>query len=233
LQVLFAGVQPGSAHVRRSLGSYQTTIGKKFLMAVSGGILYLYILAHLAGNLLIYGGRDTLNDYAHLLHAHPSLLWMARIVLLAAVGVHIVTSIQLWWLNKYVARPIGYVRKKDVPPAYASGTMMWSGPIIAFFVIFHVLHLTTGSVGLPFRELDAYDNLVSGFRIAWVAAIYVVAMLFLSMHLYHGFWSLFQSLGVSHPRLDRRLKYIAHGLAIAIGAGFISIPVMVLTGAIR
>jgi len=231
--VLFAQVRRREAHSRRPLTCYQTSVGKKFVMAVSGGILYLYILGHLAGNLLIYGGRDALNNYAHLLHARPPLLWTARIVLLAAVGVHIVTSIQLWWLNKHVARPIGYVRKKDVPPAYASGTMMWSGPIIAFFVIFHVLHLTTGSVGLPFRELDAYGNVVGGFRIAWVGAIYVVAMSLLSMHLYHGFWSLFQSLGVSHPPLNRRLKYIAHGLAIAIGAGFNSIPIMVLTGVIR
>ncbi len=111
--------------------------------------------------------------------------------------------------------------------------MVRSGTIIALFVIFHVLHLTAGSLGLPFHELDAYGNLVGGFRIAWVAALYVVVMIFLSMHLYHGFWSLFQSFGVSHPRVNRKLKYVAHVLAIAIGAGFISIPIMVLIGAIR
>lgn len=219
--------------VRRNSAFYETTIGKKFVMAASGAILYLYILAHLAGNLLIYGGREAINNYARLLHAQPPLLWTARGILLAAVAAHIVTSVQLWWLNKHVARPIGYVRKKDVPPAYASGTMMWSGPIIAGFVIFHLLHLTAGSLGLPFHELDAYGNLVGGFRIAWVAAIYVIAMIFLAMHLYHGFWSLFQSLGVSHPPVNRKLKYLAHVLAIAIGAGFISIPVMVFIGAVH
>ena len=217
--------------MRRHPTFYETTIGKKFAMAVTGAVLYLYILAHLAGNLLIYGGREAINNYARLLQAQLPLLWTARVVLLAAVIVHIVTSLQLWWL-KHVARPTGYVQKKDVPPAYASGTMMWSGPIIAGFVIFHVLHLTTGSLGLPFHELDAFGNLVGGFRIAWVAAVYVIAMIFLAMHLNHGFWSLFQSLGVSHPPVNRKLKYLAHVLAIAIGAGFISIPVMVFIGAV-
>lgn len=219
-------------HVRRNPAFYETTIGKKFVMAVSGAVLYLYILAHLAGNLLIYGGREAINNYVRLLHARPSLLWTARVILFAAVIVHIVTSLELWWL-KHVARPIGYMRKKDVPPAYASGTMMWSGPIIAGFVIFHVLHLTTGSLGLPFHELDAYGNLVGGFRIPWVAVIYVIAMTFLAMHVHHGFWSLFQSLGISHPPLNRKLKFLAHALAIAIGAGFISIPVMVFIGAVH
>jgi succinate dehydrogenase / fumarate reductase, cytochrome b subunit len=219
-------------HVRRNPAFYETTIGKKSVMAVTGAILYLYILAHLAGNLLIYGGREGINNYARLLHARAPLLWTARVILLAAVIVHMVTSLQLWWLNRHVARPIGYVRKKDIPPAYASGTMMWSGPVIAGFVVFHVLHLTTGSLGLPFHEFDAYGNVVGGFRIAWVTALYVIAMIFLSMHLYHGFWSLFQSLGVSHPPVNRKLKYLAHVLAIAIAAGFISIPVMVLTGAV-
>ena len=211
---------------------YGTAIGKKLIMAVTGAILYAYVLAHLAGNLLVYAGRGALNGYAHALHYSPQALWAARAVLLVAVVVHIIVSFQLWWLNRHVARTAGYVKKKNVPPAYASGTMIWTGPAIALFVIFHVLHLTTGSVGLPFRELDAYDNVTQGFRIGWVAAVYIAAMLLLSMHLYHGFWSLFQSLGVSHSRLNRNLKIAAHVLAIVIGAGFISIPVMALAGVI-
>jgi succinate dehydrogenase / fumarate reductase cytochrome b subunit len=201
-------------------------------MAVSGAILYLYILGHLAGNLLIYGGRDTLNNCARTPRCAALPIVGGAHSSVAAVGVYIVTSIQLWWLNKH-ERPIGYVRKKDVPPAYASGTMMWSGPIVALFVILHVLHPTTGSLGLPFRELDAYGNLVGGFRIGWVAARYVIAMIFLAMHLYDGFRSLFRSLGASHPQVNRKLKYVAHLLANAIGAGCISIPTMVLIGAIR
>lgn len=212
---------------------FQTSIGKKAVVAVTGIILYAYVLAHLAGNMLIYGGRSTINGYARLLHASAGLLWTARAILLIAVVLHIIVSAQLWWLNKHVARPIAYVKKKNVPPAYASSRMMWTGPAIALFVIFHVLHLTTGSTGLPYHEFDAYGNLVGGFRIGWVAAIYIVAMLALSMHLYHGFWSFFHSLGVSHPRYNRYLKYIAHALAIVIAAGFISIPVMILIGVVR
>lgn len=212
---------------------WSTTIGKKTVVAVTGIILYIYVLAHLAGNLLIYGGPSTINGYARLLHASAGLLWTARAILFIAVVLHIIISTQLWWLDKHVARPIGYVKKKNVPPAYASSRMMWTGPAIALFVIFHILHLTTGSTGLPYHEFDAYGNLVGGFRIGWVAAIYIVAMLALSMHLYHGFWSLFQSLGVSHPRRNRNLKYTAHVLAIVIAAGFISIPVVVLIGVVR
>ena len=171
----------------------QTSIGKKAVVAVTGIILYAYVLAHLAGNLLIYRGRSTLNGYARLLHASAGLLWTARVILFVAVVVHIVVSTQLWWLDEHVARPIGYVKKKNVPPAYASSRMMWTGPAIALFVIFHVLHLTTGSTGLPYHEFDAYGIWSGGFRIGWVAAIYLVAMLALSMHLYHGFWSFFQS----------------------------------------
>jgi len=211
---------------------YEAAIGKKAVVAVTGLILYIYVVSHLAGNLLIYGGRATINGYARLLHESTGLLWTARAILLAAVAVHIFVSIQLWWL-KHSARPIAYVKKKTVPPAYVSSRMMWTGPAIAIFVIFHVLHLTTGSLGLPFRQFDVYDNLTDGFRIGWILAIYIIAMLLLSMHLYHGFWSLFQSLGVSHPRYNRDLKYIAHVLAIVIAAGFISIPIMILAGLVH
>ncbi len=212
---------------------WSTPIGKKTIVAVTGIVLYLYVLGHLAGNLLIYRGRSTINGYARLLHASAGLLWTARAILLISVLLHIIVSTQLWWLNKHVARPIGYQKKKNVPPAYASSRMMWTGPAIALFVIFHILHLTTGSTGLPYREFDAYGNLVGGFRIGWVAAVYILAMVALSMHLYHGFWSFFQSLGVSHPRHNRNLKYIAHVLAIVIAVGFISIPVTILAGVIK
>jgi succinate dehydrogenase / fumarate reductase cytochrome b subunit len=151
----------------------------------------------------------------------------------SAVVLHIVVSTQLWWLDKRIARPHRLCEKKERPACYASARMMCTGPAIALFVISHVLHLTTGSTGLPYHEFDAYGNLVGGFRIGWVAAIYIVAMLALSMHLYHGFWSFFQSLGVSHPRHNRNLKFAAHVLAILIAAGFISIPVMILAGVVR
>lgn len=135
-----------------------------------------------------------------------------------------------------------YVKKDDVPASYASRTMIWSGPIIAAFVIFHVLHLTTGSIGLGFQapqhgviaeQFFAYENVVAGFRNPAVAIAYIVAMLLLSMHLYHGAWSMFQSVGISHPRYTPLLKMAAHVFAVLVAAGFISIPISVLAGIVR
>jgi succinate dehydrogenase / fumarate reductase cytochrome b subunit len=149
---------------------------------------------------------------------------------------HIVASLQLWNLKR-AARPIGYVKKDDVPSAYAARTMMWSGPIVAAFVVFHVLHLTVGSV-LPVRELgpnspDVRANVIAGFQHPAVAGFYIVAMLMLCLHLYHGLWSMFQSVGLSHPRYTPGLKRFAAICAILIAAGNISIPIAVMTGLLQ
>src|SRR5581483_9097723 len=202
--------------------------GKKVVMAVTGVILFGYVLAHMLGNLQVFEGPDALNSYAHFLHSHEGALWVARSVLLLAVVLHIVASIQLWALNNK-ARPVAYVRKADVPTAYAARTMKWSGPIIAAFVIFHVLHLTTGDViplqAAPADSPDAYDNVIMGFQHWWIAAFYIVAVILLCMHLYHGLWSMFQSLGISHPRYTPRIKRAAAAFAIAIAIGYLSIPI--------
>jgi len=199
-------------------------------MAFTGLVLYLYVLDHLLGNLQVYMGRNQINGYARLLHSHSVLLWTARALLFAAVLIHITLGVRLWWLGRHTARPKPYFMKKDVPPAYASRTMMCSGAVILVFVVFHVLHLTTGSLGLPYRELDVYGNLTRGFHIIWVSVVYIVAMVFLGMHLYHGLWTMFPLLGVSHPRYTRILKRFAHTFAILIAAGNISIPLAVLSG---
>ena len=144
-----------------------------------------------------------------------------------------VTALQLWLLKRK-ARPVDYIKYSHVPPGYASRTMLWTGPLIALYVVYHVLHLTIGDVGLPFTPLDAYDNVVGGFLNAGgLHRLHRWRCWSLSMHLYHGLWSMFQSLGVSHPRYTPLLKRCAAGLAIVIAAGFISIPVAVLTGVIR
>jgi succinate dehydrogenase / fumarate reductase cytochrome b subunit len=213
----------------RTARFYQGAIGKKIVMAATGFVLFGYVLAHLIGNLQIYLGPEQINAYARFLHSMPPLLWTARIVLLACVVLHIVSSVQLWALNR-AARPDRYVKTQNVPAGYASRTMLWSGPIIGFFVLFHILHLTTGSVNLPFQELDVYNNLVNGFRLLPVSITYIVAMILLSMHLYHGLWSMFQTLGVSHPRYTPWLKRFAAAFAIFIAVGNISIPVAVLAG---
>lgn len=220
----------------KAVGFYQAAPGKKVVMAVTGVILFGYVVAHLLGNLQIYSpDREQINQYAAFLHdpTHAYFLWGARVVLLAAVVLHIVAATQLWLLNRS-ARPVGYVKKDNVPGAYAARTMVWSGPIIAAFVVFHVLHLTVGSV-LPLRELganqpDVRANVINGFQHPAVAGFYIVAMLLLCLHLYHGVWSLFQSVGVSHPRYTLWLKRFSALSALLIALGNISIPVAVLAG---
>jgi succinate dehydrogenase / fumarate reductase, cytochrome b subunit len=222
--------------IQRAINFYQVSIGKKAVMAVTGIILFLYVLGHLIGNLQIYApDPDQINRYAAFLHnpANLPLLWAVRIILIAAVVLHIVAAVQLWLL-KQEARPVGYYRKDDVPAAYAARTMVWSGPIILAFVIFHVLHLTVGAV-LPLQELgpnqpNVRANVVNGFSHPAVAGFYIFAMVLLAMHLYHGLWSMFQSLGFHHPRYTPGVKRLAAWLAILIGAGEISIPLAVLAG---
>lgn len=199
-------------------------------MSLTGVILALYVFSHVLGNLLIFLGRDPINTYGILLHSHPALLWIARSILLITVLIHIATGTRLWWLGRHKARPVAYLQRKHVPPGYASRTMMRSGAIILIFVIFHILHLTSGSIGLPFHERDIYFNVIEGFCIPWVSALYILAMVFLGMHLYHGLWTFFPILGLCDPRLSRMLKRAAHILAVLIAAGFISIPVAVLAG---
>lgn len=217
--------------LRRAGRFYDAPIGKKAVMAVTGVILFGYLVAHLLGNLQIYTGNpEAINNWAALLHSRPALLWAARFILLLSVVLHIVASYQLWALKR-AARPERYYKKDDVPTAYAARTMLWSGPIIAAFVIFHVLHLTTGSVpGLEVRELQPYYNVISGFQHPWVSIFYIVAMALLGMHLYHGLWSMFQSLGIAHPRYTPAFKRFAAIFALFISLGNISIPVAVMTG---
>ncbi len=222
--------------LERKYGFYELAIGKKAVMAVTGVILVLYVIGHLAGNLQIYGGREMINRYAHFLHASEALLWAARAVLLTAVGLHILAAFQLWLLKRR-ARPVQYYKKDDVPFAYAARTMVWSGPIIAAFVAFHILHLTVGDIpGLPLQAMaggyDVYHNIVVGFRHWEVSAAYIVAIVFLTLHMYHGIWSMFQSVGFSHPRYTPGLKRFSQVFSILLGAGYISIPVSVMLGVI-
>jgi succinate dehydrogenase / fumarate reductase cytochrome b subunit len=223
--------------VNRAVRFYEAPIGKKAVMAVTGLILFGYVIAHLLGNLQIYSSnREQINIYAAFLH-NPSnalALWIARAVLLAAVGLHIIAAYQLWMMNR-AARPIAYHKKADVPTSYAARTMKWSGVIVGLFVIFHVLHLTVGAVpGLPVTEAvhgpDVRHNVIAGFQNYWVSGFYIVAMILLCMHLYHGIWSLFQSLGFSHPRYTPLVQKGAAVVAILIAIGNCSIPIAVMAG---
>jgi succinate dehydrogenase / fumarate reductase, cytochrome b subunit len=229
--------------IHRAVSFWDAAIGKKVVMAVTGVLLFGYVVAHLLGNLQIYSAnRDQINIYAAFLHnpANTGLLWGARCVLLAAVGLHILSSVQLWNLKR-AARPVGYVKKADVPASYAARTMMWSGPIVGAFITFHILHLTAGAVpGLAIREIagdptrpDVRANVIAGFSNPLVAGFYILAMILLCTHLFHGLWSMFQSLGISHPRYTPLLKKAAAVVAILICLGNISIPISVLLGLVN
>jgi succinate dehydrogenase cytochrome b subunit len=211
---------------------YASTVGKKAAMAVSGFILFLFVVGHLIGNLQIYEGPEKLNRYAALLRSMPALLWSVRTVLLAMVLLHIWSSVQLAARN-IAARPVGYRKKKAVGSSYASRTMYWSGPIILAFIIYHLLDFTFGKVNPHFEPGNVYGNVVASFQLIPVAGFYILAMLLLCLHLYHGLWSMFQSLGIAHPRYTPMLRRGAAVMATLIAVGNISIPVAVLSGWIR
>jgi succinate dehydrogenase / fumarate reductase cytochrome b subunit len=219
----------------RAPSFWQSTNGKKAVMAVTGAILFLFVVGHLLGNLQIFDSRERLNAYSHFLKNLGELLWIARGTLIVCVVLHIVATVQLVLLN-LKARPVGYKVKKSVASNYADRTMYWSGPIILAFVIFHLLEFTAGTLhpGAPaFSEEDVYYNVISGFRVWWVSAWYIFSMILLGFHLRHGMWSMFQSLGMNHPRHTPVLKQAALWITILIIGGYISIPVSVLAGWVR
>jgi succinate dehydrogenase / fumarate reductase, cytochrome b subunit len=219
---------------RREETFFASTIGKKAAMAVSGLILFGFVLGHLAGNLQIYEGPEKINHYAAFLRSMPALLWGARITLLVMVTLHIWSAVALAVRNN-AARPIGYVKKKSTKSTYASRTMYWSGPIVLAFVIFHLLHLTAGYIhpGAAFIEGDVYHNVVAGFQVWWVSVWYIFSIILLGLHLRHGIWSMFQSLGMNHPRHTPILKSAAWVIALVIVLGYISIPISVMLGVVK
>jgi succinate dehydrogenase / fumarate reductase cytochrome b subunit len=225
--------------IQRVVRFYEAPIGKKAVMAITGVLLFGYVVAHLIGNLQIYSPNpDQINHYAAFLHnpSNLALLWIARLVLLAAVILHITAAVQLWG-QANAARPVSYVKKDEAATSYASRTMRWSGIIVAAFVIFHVLHLTVGAV-VPLQEVsinepDVRANVISGFQNPAISGFYILAMILLCMHLNHGLWSMFQSLGFNHPRYTPKLKKGAALVAILIAVGNCSIPIAVMTGILR
>lgn len=215
---------------------YRSAVGKKAVMAVTGIILFGFILVHMVGNLHLYEGPQYMNDYGRFLRqvGAPAIpphaaLWIARAVLLAAVVLHIWAAWQVSRMNRE-ARPVRYEQRAKKHTSYASRTMRWGGVIILLFVIYHLLHFTSGTVHPDFREGEPYHNVVAGFRIWWVSLFYIVAQAALGLHLYHGMWSLFQSLGWNHPRFNRWRDVFAHTFAWVITVGNISFPIAVLTG---
>ncbi len=218
---------PARAGSARVIGFLSSTVGKKAVMAISGVVLFGFVVAHLLGNLQIFLGPDVFNTYARSLRHLPVLVWSVRIVLLIMVTLHIWISLQLA-VAKSEARPIGYTKHVSAGSTYASRTMYMSGPIIAAFVVYHLLQFTFGVGGTAFERFDAYGNVINGFRVPVVSGFYVIAIGLLCVHLRHGLWSIFQTLGFHHPRNMQRLKTIAGFVALAIFLGFVSIPIAIV-----
>lgn len=224
-----------------ALTLYQTSIGKKVIMAVTGLILFAYTFVHMYGNLHIFEGRQHLNDYAAWLRVvgYPLLppegaLWIARVVLLAAVVGHAWAA---WQVTKqdWAARPVGYAGRKNVASTYAARTMRWGGVILALFIVYHVLHFTTGTLYVEgqFNKADVYGNVVNGFRNPIVSLVYIVSMVALGLHLYHGVWSMTQTLGWRNRANNGLWRGFATVMAVVIAGGNITIPLAVLAGIVR
>jgi succinate dehydrogenase / fumarate reductase, cytochrome b subunit len=221
----------------RAFSLWGTTVGKKIAMAVSGVILIGFVVGHMVGNFKVYQGREIFNHYAEGLRmfglpffSTGQLLWLVRVVLLAAVLIHIVAAFQLTRRARQ-ARAVGYRRyDNDLVFSYASRTMVWGGVIILLFVVYHLLHFTFGTAHPNFIHGDAYHNFVVGFSSVPVSIAYIAAMIPLGFHMYHGFWSMLQTLGANNPTYNRYRRPVAAFLAAIVVIGNISFPVAVLTG---
>lgn len=218
----------------------RTSIGRKFLMSGASIILFAYVVAHLAGNLKIFLGAESFNHYAEWLRVVGSplfpeqgVLWIARVVLLAALLVHVGAYIDLW-LRKRKARSVGYKKFDPQVFSWTSRTMGWGGIAILAFVIFHILHLTTGDVqpgaAYEFQRGNPYENAIAGFRVWWVTGFYAVGVVALGMHLYHGLWSAMQTFGMNNPKYNRYRRPTAGAIAVLITVGYLSIPFGVMMG---
>ncbi len=215
----------------QQLSFYQTTLGKKVVMAISGVILIGFVIGHMAGNLQIFLGADKLDAYAEFLHSMPAVLWGARIVLITAVFAHFWSAFSLWKQNK-AARPRGYAKQVSRATTYAARTMRWGGVIVLLFIIYHLLHLTVGAPvsGYEIVHGKVFNNVVTGFSNPAIAGFYIIAQVCLGLHLYHGVWSLMQTLGLNHDKYNDTRRKVATSVSLLITVGNISIPVAVLAG---
>lgn len=210
----------------------RSTIGQKIIMSVTGLVLFGFVVGHMLGNLLIFRGPEALNHYAEFLHSKPQMLWTARIVLFASLLAHVGAALALAGLNRE-ARPIGYAKHEMIATNFAARTMLQGGIIVLLFIFYHLLHLTFGAVGPAHSDENVYRNVVSGFQQPFIAGVYIVAMLALGSHLFHGLWSFFQTLGVNHPKCNCARRVFAAACAAAITIGNIAIPVAILSGFVR
>jgi succinate dehydrogenase / fumarate reductase cytochrome b subunit len=239
-----AGQGPAPVHPDRRSGNpilrfWRSAVGKKWVMALTGIMLLGFVLFHMIGNLKVYLGASHLDEYAEWLRTlgepfvpRTVFLWILRLGLIGAFFLHIVSAAQLTRMN-HRSRPVKYQSPRDYVAAdFASRTMRWTGVIVGLFVIFHLMDLTWGSANPDFVRGDVYENLVHSFQRVPVAIVYILANIALAFHIYHGAWSMFQSLGLNNPKWNDARRKFAIGFALLIGIANVSFPLMVVTGVV-
>ena len=215
---------------------WNSTIGKKTVMAVTGLIMVAFLLLHMLGNLKIFFGPRDFDAYAGWLRTigEPVLhgawyLWIQRAVLLVAIGLHITSAYQLS-KRDLAARPKKYDHGQRAKASFAPRTMRYGGVILLLFLIWHLLDLSAGVTNPDFVKNHPYHNVTKDFQVWWINVIYIVAMVMLGLHINHGFWSASQTLGINRPSRDKAIKATGTVLAVAISVGFIVVPIGVMTG---
>lgn len=219
---------------------FRSDVAKKWTMAVSGIILLGYIFAHMLGNMKVYLGPAAINDYGESLrelggHLVPQehLLWIMRIGLTIAFVIHVAAAYTLTRRNMQARGKVRYDAPRQYLAAnYASRTMRYSGVIVLLFIAFHLADLTFGTANPDFASGDIYDNMIASFERTPVAIAYIVANLALGLHIFHGVWSLFQSIGANNPTFNKWRRYLAWGFTAVIVVGNLSFPIAVQLGII-
>lgn len=228
---------------------YRTSVGKKVIMAITGAVLVGFVIFHMYGNTKMFQGPEVFNAYAaglreigHPIFGHEHLLWVARIVLLASVVGHIwsATSLTMQSRKTIAANAVGGARRygeKKRQTGYAAYTMRYGGLLIFFFILFHIAHLTFGAFygegqyQHPHNgEYQVYNNVIYGFQNPLISGIYIITMVFLGLHLFHGVWSMFQTLGLNNVKYTALLRGLAILIALAVALGNISFPIAVMAG---
>jgi len=220
---------------------FRSSLGKKYIMAVSGLVMFLFVLGHLAGNLQFFLGAESINRYGHFLQSNPELIWPARIFLLLMLTLHIWSAIKLSAENR-AARPVPYANWNPTVASYASRTMLMSGLIVFAFIIYHLLHYTFVIKGVnltgndfasfedPEKRHDIFKMMIVGFKNPWVSIFYIIGIALLCLHLSHGVSAMFQSLGWKNKVYGPCLDSLARYLAVLIFIGYVSIPISVMAG---